>query len=71
MTPGATFSLLDLVGVHRVLNERVGRKVDMMTRGSPGSGPKSSGKPYAFSDAVQVFIDSGHKKHGIRPSAGP
>jgi hypothetical protein len=32
--PGASFSLLDLAGVHRILNEEIGRKVDMMTRSS-------------------------------------
>jgi uncharacterized protein len=30
--PGAKFSLLDLAGVHRFLNEEIGRKVDVMTR---------------------------------------
>jgi uncharacterized protein len=32
--PGAKFSLLDLAGVHRLLNEEIGRKVDVMTRES-------------------------------------
>jgi uncharacterized protein len=32
--PGAKFSLLDLAGVHRILNEEIGRKVDVMTRES-------------------------------------
>ncbi len=32
--PGAKFSLLDLAGVHRILNEEIGRKVDVMTRSS-------------------------------------
>ncbi|MGL4635790.1 MAG: nucleotidyltransferase family protein [Beijerinckiaceae bacterium] len=32
--PGAKFSLLDLAGVHRILNEEIGRKVDVMTRDS-------------------------------------
>jgi uncharacterized protein len=31
---GAKFSLLDLAGVHRILNEEIGRKVDVMTRES-------------------------------------
>lgn len=30
----AKFSLLDLAGVHRVLNESIGRKVDVTTRES-------------------------------------
>jgi uncharacterized protein len=30
--PGVEFSLLDLAGVHRILNEEIGRKVDVMTR---------------------------------------
>jgi hypothetical protein len=32
--PGVRFSLLDLAGVHRILNEEIGRKVDVMTRDS-------------------------------------
>ena len=32
--PGVKFSLLDLAGVHRILNEEIGRKVDVMTRAS-------------------------------------
>ncbi|MGL5116201.1 MAG: nucleotidyltransferase family protein [Beijerinckiaceae bacterium] len=34
ITPGAKFSLLDLAGVYRILNEEIGRKVDVMTRES-------------------------------------
>ena len=32
--PGTKFSLLDLAGVHRILNAEIGRKVDVMTRES-------------------------------------
>lgn len=32
--PDARFSLLDLAGVHRLLNETIGRKVDVTTRES-------------------------------------
>ncbi len=32
--PGARFSLLDLAGVHRILNDGMGRKVDVTTRES-------------------------------------
>lgn len=34
IAPDAKFSLLDLAGVHRVLNEEIGRRVDVMTRES-------------------------------------
>ena len=34
VAPDAKFSLLDLAGVHRVLNESIGRKVDVTTRES-------------------------------------
>jgi uncharacterized protein len=34
IAPGAKFSLLDLAGVHRILNDEIGRKVDVMTRES-------------------------------------
>ena len=34
IAPDAKFSLLDLAGVHRLLNEAAGRKVDVTTRES-------------------------------------
>jgi uncharacterized protein len=34
IVPNAKFSLIDLAGVHRILNEGIGRKVDVMTRSS-------------------------------------
>jgi predicted nucleotidyltransferase len=32
IAPSAKFSLLDLAGVHRLLNKTIGRKVDVATR---------------------------------------
>ncbi|MDZ4366433.1 MAG: nucleotidyltransferase domain-containing protein [Afipia sp.] len=34
IAPDARFSLLDLAGLHRLLNESIGRKVDVTTRES-------------------------------------
>ena len=49
--PNARFSLLDLAGVHRILNETIGRKVDVTTRESLH--PKLRGE--IERDAVRVF----------------
>lgn len=49
--PNARFSLLDLAGVHRLLNEAIGRKVEVTTRESLH--PKLRGE--IERDAVRVF----------------
>lgn len=51
IAPGAKFSLLDLAGVHRLLNESIGRKVDVTTRESLH--PKLRGEIERY--AVRVF----------------
>lgn len=51
IAPNARFSLLDLAGVHRILNEAIGRKVDVTTRESLH--PKLRGE--IERDAVRVF----------------
>jgi len=51
IAPDARFSLLDLAGVHRLLNEPIGRKVDVTTRESLH--PKLRGE--IERDAVRVF----------------
>lgn len=51
IAPDARFSLLDLAGVHRILNESIGRKVDVTTRDSLH--PKLRGE--IERDAVRVF----------------
>lgn len=51
IAPDAKFSLLDLAGVHRLLNESIGRKVDVTTRESLH--PKLRGE--IERDAVRVF----------------
>jgi len=51
IAPDARFSLLDLAGVHRILNESIGRKVDVTTRESLH--PKLRGE--IERDAVRVF----------------
>lgn len=51
IAPDARFSLLDLAGVHRLLNETIGRKVDVTTRESLH--PKL--RPEIERDAVRVF----------------
>jgi predicted nucleotidyltransferase len=51
IAPDARFSLLDLAGVHRLLNESIGRKVDVTTRESLH--PKLRGE--IERDAVRVF----------------
>ena len=51
VAPDARFSLLDLASVHRLLNETIGRKVDVTTRESLH--PKLRGE--IERDAVRVF----------------
>lgn len=51
IAPDAKFSLLDLAGVHRVLNESLGRKVDVTTRESLHPKLRSE----IERDAVRVF----------------
>lgn len=49
--PSSRFSLLDLAGVHRLLNETIGRKVDVTTRESLHPKLRSE----IERDAVRVF----------------
>jgi len=51
IAPDEKFSLLDLAGVHRLLNESIGRKVDVTTR--ERLHPKLRGE--IERDAVRVF----------------
>lgn len=51
IAPDARFSLLDLAGVHRILNKAIGRKVVVTTRESLH--PKLRGE--IERDAVRVF----------------
>ncbi|AZO82222.1 MULTISPECIES: nucleotidyltransferase family protein [unclassified Bosea (in: a-proteobacteria)] len=51
IAPDAKFSLLDLAGVHRLLNESIGRKVDVTTRESLHPKLRSE----IERDAVRVF----------------